>query len=102
MCFKWRHWLVSEGFFFLFFFFLVVRGTCGHGGLFEALPFSSVAWSIQTGALMSRPAGHISVGSEPRRGRMKGQETRRRQQDRKSDQAAKFYCSHRGIYVLRE
>jgi hypothetical protein len=51
---------------------------------------------------VSRPAGHISVGSEPRRGRMKGQETRRRQQDRSSDQAAKFYCSHRGIYVLRE
>jgi hypothetical protein len=50
---------------------------------------------------MSRPAGHISVGSEPRRGRMKGQETRR-QQDRSSDQAAKFYCSHRGIYVLQE
>jgi hypothetical protein len=52
--------------------------------------------------MMSRPAGHISVGSEPRRGRMKGQETRRRQQDRSSDQATKFYCSHRGIYVLRE
>jgi hypothetical protein len=51
---------------------------------------------------LSRPAGHISVGSEPRRGIMKGQETRRRQQDRSSDQAAKFYCSHRGIYVLRE
>jgi hypothetical protein len=51
---------------------------------------------------VSCPAGHISVGSEPRRGRMKGQETRRRQQDRSSDQAAKFYCSHRGIYVLRE
>jgi hypothetical protein len=54
------------------------------------------------GTLLSRPAGHISVGSEPRRGRMKGQETRRRQQDKGSDQAAKFYCSHRGIYVLRE
>jgi hypothetical protein len=54
------------------------------------------------GLQMSRPAGHISVGSEPRRGRMKGQETRRRQQDKSFDQAAKFYCSHRGIYVLRE
>jgi hypothetical protein len=29
------------------------------------------------GRQMSRPAGHISVGSEPRRERMKGQETRR-------------------------
>jgi hypothetical protein len=57
---------------------------------------------------LSHSAGHISVGSEPRRGRMKGQETRRRQQDKGSDQAAKFdqkLCAkfaHRGIYVLRE
>jgi hypothetical protein len=73
-----------------------VKGPCLHR------PENWLVRQLTVEPKLSRPAGHISVGSEPRRGRMKGQETRRRQQDRSSDQAAKFYCSHRGIYVLRE